>query len=93
MRAIVSLLKFFVGAAFLFYTAVLAFLIGASLFGFSQGVWAGLGVVGVGLAIAGFVLLVLITGTTALLISAHDRLCEISASIAERNQLARDFDR
>lgn len=89
MRAIVSLLKFFVGAAFLFYTIALAFLAGASLFGFTQGWWAVLGAIGVYAAVVGFVMLVLFTGMVALLISAHDRLNEMVALMAERNELVR----
>lgn len=89
MRAIVSLLKFFVGAAFLFYTAVLAFVLGASLFGFTEGWWAILGAAGVYAAVVSFIMLVLFTGMIALLISAHDRLHDISTLLAERNEMMR----
>ena len=90
MRAIVSLMKFFVGAAFLLCTIGLAFILGASLIGFSDqrlAVFGGLGVYG---AIAGFILLVLYVGIVALLISGHDRLSEIAVLLAERNDLLRN---
>lgn len=87
MRAIVSLMKFFVGASFLFYTVMLAFFIGASLIGLGTTNFAGLGGAGILLAIAGFVLLVLFTGMVALLISVHDRFCDIVAIMKRRNEL------
>lgn len=89
MRAIVSLLKFFVGAAFLIYTIVLAFVLGGSLFGLTQGWWAILGVLGSYFAIVGFIMLVMFTGMIALLISAHDRLSQIAVLMAERNDVIR----
>lgn len=89
MRAIVSLMKFFVGASFLFYTMVLSFVLGASFIGGRHPGLIGLGGFGVLIAIAGFVLLVLYTGMVALLISAHDRMCDIVDLMAERNDLLR----
>lgn len=90
MRAIVSLLKFFVGFSFLLYTVFLAFVLGGSLFGFTQGWWAVLGAAGTYFAVASFVILVLFTGMIALMISAHDRLNDIALLMAERNELLRD---
>lgn len=90
MRAIVSLLKFFVGFSFLLYAVFLAFLLGGSIFGFTQGWWAVLGAAGAYFAVASFVLLVLFTGMIALMISAHDRLTDIALFMAERNELLRN---
>lgn len=87
MRAIVSLMKFFVGASFLFYTVGLAFILGASVMGLRTANFAGLGGVGLLVAIAAFVLLVLYTGMVALLISVHDRFCDIVAIMSRRNEL------
>lgn len=90
MRAIVSLLKFFVGVAFLLCTIGLAFLIGGGLVGFTFGATGSAFsimtvIVGVGI----FVVLVLYVGIVALLISGHDRLCEITRILDERNDLLR----
>jgi len=90
MRAIVSLLKFFVGAAFLFCTIGLAFVVGGSLVGFSFGEGgAALSGMSIVIGIAAFVVLVLYVGIVALLISGHDRLCEIARILDERNDLLR----
>lgn len=90
MRAIVSLLKFFVGAAFLLCTIGLAFLLGGSLVGFTFGeTGATIGLMTVLLGVAAFILLVLYIGVVALLISGHDRLCEITRILDERNDLLR----
>lgn len=90
MRAIVSLLKYFVGAAFLLSTIGLAFLLGASIAGIDgTGLGAAFGAGGIFLAILGFVVLVLYTGLIALLISGHDRLGEIADLMRERNDSGR----
>lgn len=90
MRAIVSLLKFFVGAAFLLCTLGLAFLVGGSLVGFTFGeTGATFSMVTVFVGIAAFIVLVLYIGIVALLISGHDRLCEITRILDERNDLLR----
>lgn len=90
MRAIVSLLKFFVGAAFLLCTIGLAFVLGAALIGFSDERSAILGSLGVYGSVAAFVFVVLYIGIVALLISGHDRLSEIAGLLAERNELLRN---
>src|SRR6185312_4739958 len=87
MRAIVSLMKFFVGASFLFYTIALSFIVGASVVGVRAPGFASIGGMGLLIAIAAFVLLVLYTGMVALLISAHDRVCDIAAIMERRNEL------
>ena len=93
MRAIVSLLKFIVGASFLLSTIGLALLLGVSLFGLvaatDEPVFALLGGAGIYIALAAFIALVLYSGMVALLISGHDRLCEISLILRERNELLR----
>lgn len=90
MRAIVSLMKFFVGAAFLLCTIGLAFLIGGSLVGFTFGMTeTAFSLITVLWGIVLFVVLVLYVGMVALLISGHDRLCDIVALMSERNDLLR----
>lgn len=49
--------------------------------------FAGVGGIGLVIGIAGFVLLVLYTGMIALLISAHDRFCDVVAIMDRRNEL------
>ncbi|HVM21938.1 MAG TPA: hypothetical protein VM308_01365 [Sphingomicrobium sp.] len=93
MRLIVSLLKLFVGTAFLICTIGLAFILGASLIGFSDDRLALFGGLGVYAAVVGFIVLVLYVGVVALLISGHDRLSEIAALLAERNELLRNSPR
>ena len=66
----------------------MAFLLGASLIGFSDERFAILGGFGIYIAIAGFVTLVLFTGMIALFISAHDRLTDIARLMRERNDAA-----
>jgi hypothetical protein len=87
MRAIVALLKYFVGAAFLLSTVGLALLLGASIAGLDgtpfNTTFGGLGIF---VAILAFVVLVLYTGLIALLISGHDRLGEIADLMRERNE-------
>lgn len=91
MRVIVSLLKFFVGAAFFLCTIGLAFIVGGSLFGFTFGeAGAQFGVLMVVGGLAAFVVLVLYIGMVALLISGHDRLCDIARILDERNDLLRN---
>ena len=86
MREIVSLLKYFVGAAFLLSTIGLSFLLGASMAGLDGTLFgAALGGLGIYVAIAGFIALVLYVGLIALLISGHDRLSEIADLMRERN--------
>ena len=80
-------MKFFVGFSFLFYTAVLSFILGASVIGLGTPNFAGVGGIGLLVGFAAFVLLVLYTGMVALLISAHDRLCDIVGIMARRNEL------
>lgn len=90
MRAIVALLKYFVGAAFLLCTVALAFFIGGSLVGFTFGEMGGaLSIMTILGGVAVFVVLVLYIGMVALLISGHDRLCELTALMDERNELIR----
>jgi len=90
MRVIVSLLKFFVGAAFFVCTVALAFLLGGSLVGFTFGeTGAGLSSFAIFGGIAAFIVLVLYIGIVALLISGHDRLCDIAKILDERNELLR----
>jgi hypothetical protein len=90
MRAIVALLKYFVGAAFLICTISLAFIIGGSLVGFTFGAaGSALSSLTILIGVAVFVVLVLYVGIVALLISGHDRLCEITALMSERNELLR----
>jgi len=88
MRAIVALLKYIVGAAFLLSTVGLTFLLGAYLAGVGDTEFgAPLGGLGVFVAIVAFVALVLYVGMVALLISGHDRLSEIAELMRERNEL------
>jgi hypothetical protein len=90
MRAIVALLKYFVGATFLICTIGLAFTIGAALVGFLIGDTGSLfGGMTILISIAAFIVLVLYVGMVALLISGHDRLCELTSLVDERNQLLR----
>ena len=89
MRVIVQLLKIFVGAAFLLYAAGFAFLIGASVMGMSDITTSVFGGIGIVLSVFGFVSLVLVTGVVAMLISAHDRLCDLVAVMEERNEILR----
>lgn len=90
MRAIVALLKYFVGAAFLLCTIALAFFIGGSLVGFTFGnIGGALSLVSILTGVAIFVVLVLYVGMVALLISGHDRVCEIARLMDERNELLR----
>ncbi len=90
MRAIVSLFKFYVGASFLFSAAVLAFILGLAMSGLSDMKYAGFGVLGIYGAVAGFLTLLLLTGIAALLISAHDRLSDMTVLMSERNDILRN---
>ena len=90
MRAIVALLKYFVGATFLLSTIGLAFVIGAAFLTLFAGDMASLfGMTTILISVGAFVALVLYAGVVALLISGHDRLCEIAALLGERNDLIR----
>lgn len=93
MRAIVSLFKFFVGLSFLMNTVALAFLLGLSLYALIDGrlppQFAFVGAWGIYAAIGSFIFLVLMTGMSALAISMHDRVCEMTALMEERNSLLR----
>ena len=89
MRAIVSLFKFYIGASFLFSTAVLAFILGLAMSGMTDMKYAGFGVIGIYGAVAGFVMLLLMTGIAALLISAHDRISDMASLMRERNEILR----
>ena len=89
MRAIVSLFKFYIGASCLFSTAVLAFILGLAMSGMTDMKYAGFGVIGIYGAVAGFVMLLLMTGIAALLISAHDRISDMASLMRERNEILR----
>ncbi|MES2119469.1 MAG: hypothetical protein V4513_02710 [Pseudomonadota bacterium] len=90
MRAIVALLKYFVGGAFLLCTIGLAFIVGGAALGFTFGTTASsFSALTILIAIGVFVLLVLYVGMVAMLISGHDRLCEMTALMAERNDILR----
>lgn len=92
MRVIVQLLKFFVGTAFLLYAAGFAFIIGASVMGMTNVTTTVFGGVGIFFAVVGFISLVLVTGVVAMLISAHDRLCDVVAIMEERNDILKGRD-
>lgn len=93
MRAIVSLFKFYIGASFLLSSAVLAFILGLALSGLSDKTYAMFGAIGIFGAIVAFILLLLMTGISALLISAHDRLSDMSSLMRERNDILRAHSR
>src|SRR5215212_2744154 len=89
MRVIVALFKYVIGASFLIFTFALAFVLGVSLSGLGAGEAASfLGGMGVYLAFALFASLILLTGVSAILVSAHDRLCEIVDALRESNTIA-----
>lgn len=91
MRVIVALFKFLIGGGFLLYTFGFAFVLGLSLAGFGGSAAARLfGGIGIFWALIAFTTLVLFTGVAAILVSAHDRLCEMVEALQERNALARD---
>ena len=91
MRVIVALFKFLIGGGFLLYSFGLAFVLGLSLSGVAGGTAAKLlGSIGVFWALVAFTALVLFTGIAAILVSAHDRLCEVVEALEERNAIARE---
>ena len=86
MRVIVVLFKYVIGASFLIFTYALAFVLGVSLSGLDAGAAAAfLGGMGIYLAFVLFASLILLTGVAAILVSAHDRLCEIAEALRDRN--------
>ena len=88
MRVIVALFKYLIGAGFLLYSFVLAFVLGLSLSGLggdaAARVFGGLGIY---LALALFTFMLLMIGLAAVLVSAHDRLCEMVEALQARNEL------
>jgi hypothetical protein len=89
MRVIVALFKYVIGASFLIFTFALAFVLGVSLSGPGAGEAASfLGGMGIYFAFVLFASLILLTGVAAILVSAHDRLCDIAEALRERNARA-----
>jgi hypothetical protein len=89
MRVIVALFKYVIGAIFLLSSFALAFAIGMALSGLGAGAAAGVfGGLGITLALILFTALILMTGATAIMVSGHDRLCEIAEALRERNAMA-----
>jgi len=89
MRVIVALFKYVIGAIFLLSSFALAFAIGMALSGLGAGAAASVfGGLGITLALVLFTALILMTGATAIMVSGHDRLCEIAEALQERNAMA-----
>ena len=89
MRVIVLLFKYVIGASFLLSTFALAFAVGMALSGLSAGAAASVfGGLGIALAVILFLALILLTGASAIMVSGHDRLCEIAEALRERNATA-----
>jgi len=85
MRVIVALFKYVIGASFLLSAFALAFLLGMSLSGLGAGAAASaFGGMGIYFAFILFIGLILLTGASAILVSGHDRLCEIVDVLRER---------
>ena len=85
MRIVVELFRYVVGASFLLSSFALAFAIGMALSGLGPGVastvFSGLGIT---FALVLFLILVLMSGASAVLLSGHDRLSEIADAMRDR---------
>ena len=89
MRVIVALFKYVIGASFLLSSFALAFALGMALSGLGHGAAATVfGGLGIYLALVLFLALILMTGASAIMVSGHDRLCEIAEALRERNAIA-----
>ena len=88
MRVIVALFKYVIGASFLLSSFALAFALGMALSGLGHGAAATVfGGLGIYLALVLFLALILMTGASAIMVSGHDRLCEIAEALRERNAI------
>jgi hypothetical protein len=89
MRVTVALFKYVIGASFLLSSFALAFAMGMALSGLGASTAATVfGGLGIYLALVLFLALILMTGASAIMVSGHDRLCEIADALRERNAMA-----